>query len=88
VDGLPLEDTVEDATQPDANPVAKAIAREQLQGILDRAPTLTTLERRALAMSASDCGHREIASRLGVRPRAVNNALQRARRKLLGRGTR
>jgi RNA polymerase sporulation-specific sigma factor len=83
-DGLALEDTVEDTSRPDENPVAKAIAREQLQCIVDRASTLTTLERRALAMSANDCGHREIASTLGIRQRAVNNALQRARRKLLG----
>jgi RNA polymerase sporulation-specific sigma factor len=46
-DGLPLEDTVEDTGRPDQDPVTKAIAREQLQGILDRAPTL---ERRALAL--------------------------------------
>ena len=84
-DGLPLEDTVEDAGRADENPVARVIAREQLQSILDRAPTLTTLERRALALSANDCGHREIARTLGVRQRAVNNALQRARCKLLGR---
>jgi RNA polymerase sporulation-specific sigma factor len=85
--GLPLGDTVEDTGRPDENPVAKAIAREQLQCIVDRASRLTALERRALALSANDCGHREIASALGVRQRAVNNALQRARRKLLG-GTR
>jgi RNA polymerase sporulation-specific sigma factor len=84
-DGLPLEDTVEATGRPDEDPVAKAIAREQLQSILDRAPTLSTLERRALALSANDCGHRDIAGTLGIRQRAVNNALQRARRKLLGR---
>jgi RNA polymerase sigma-H factor len=86
-DGLSLEDTIEDTGRPDEDPVAKAIAREQLQRILERAPTLTTLERRALALSANDCGHREIARTLGIRQRAVNNALQRARRKLLSRAT-
>jgi RNA polymerase sporulation-specific sigma factor len=87
-DGLPLEDTLEGAREPDSDPVAKAVAREQLQLIVDRVPKLTTLERRALAMSANDCGHGEIASTLGIRQRAVNNALQRARRKLLDRATR
>jgi RNA polymerase sporulation-specific sigma factor len=86
--GLPLEDTLEANREPDADPVAKAVARAQLQCIIDRVPKLTTLERRALAMSANDCGHREIASTLGVRQRVVNNALQRARRKLLDRATR
>ena len=39
-------------------------------------------------MSANGYGHREIAARLGVGPRAVNNALQRARRKVFGRRVR
>jgi len=86
-DGLPLADTVEDTGRPDEDPVAKAIAREQLQSILDRAPILSTLERRALAVSATGRSYRDIARALGVRERAVNHALQRARRKLLGRAT-
>jgi RNA polymerase sporulation-specific sigma factor len=67
----------------DDHPVKKMIAREQLQGILERVPTLTELERRVLAGSANDHTHRDIARQLGIRPRAVNNALQRARHKLL-----
>jgi DNA-directed RNA polymerase specialized sigma24 family protein len=86
-DGLPLSETIEAAGRPDEDPVAKTLAREQLQGILDRARTLFPLERRCMTLSANGCDHREIAARLGVRPRAVNNALQRARRKVLGRGT-
>jgi RNA polymerase sporulation-specific sigma factor len=87
-DRLPLAEMLEATGRPDEDPVAKALAREQLNAILERARTLTPLERRSLALSASDYGHREIAARLGVRPRAVNNALPRARRKLLGRGAR
>jgi len=86
-DGLPLSETIEAAGRPDEDPVAKTLAREQLQGILDRARTLSPLEPRCMTLSANGCDHREIAARLGVRPRAVNNALQRARRKVLGRGT-
>ena len=52
--GLALEETLEAGESPDADPVAKTVAREQLQCILDRVPKLTTLERRALAMSAND----------------------------------
>ena len=86
-DGLPPEDTIEDTGRPDTDPVAKTIAREQLQSILDRTPTLSPLERRALELATNGRSHHDIARTLGVRERAVNNALQRARRKLLGRAT-
>jgi RNA polymerase sporulation-specific sigma factor len=87
-DGLPLAETIEATGRPDEDPAAKALAREWLSEILGRARTLTPLERRCLTLSANGCSYREIAATLGVRPRAVNNALQRARRKLLGRRTR
>ena len=86
-DGPPPEDTIEDTGRPDTDPVAKTIAREQLQSILDRTPTLSPLERRALELAANGRNHHDIARTLGVPERAVNNALQRARRKLLGRAT-
>ena len=78
-----LEVTLE-ATGPDADPVAKALARERLREILACVRTLTELERHALALSASDCSHRDCAAKLGVGEKAVDNALQRARRKLHG----
>ena len=67
---------------PDEDPVAKVIAREELGGIIGRVHTLSELERRALAMATAGHPYREIAPTLGIRIRAVNNALQRARRKL------
>jgi RNA polymerase sporulation-specific sigma factor len=79
--GYALEDTLEATGRPDVDPVAKALARERLCEILVRARALTDLERGALALSANDNSHRECAARLGVGERAVNNALQRARRK-------
>jgi RNA polymerase sigma-H factor len=82
--GHALEDTLEATGRPDEDPVAKTLGRERLRSILQRAPTLTDLERRALALSACDHNHRECAARLGVGERAINNALQRARRKLVG----
>jgi RNA polymerase sporulation-specific sigma factor len=71
-------------TCPDRDPQAKALASERLSEILARTHRLTPLERHALALSANDRPHEEIAAVLGVRPRGVNNALQRARRKLTG----
>jgi RNA polymerase sigma-H factor len=82
-DGHALEDTLEATARSDSDPVAKALARERLRAVLSRAGALTDLERRALALSANDVSYRECAARLGVEERAVNNALQRARRKLL-----
>ena len=66
----------------DEDPVAVTLAREQLQAVIGRLGSLSELERRAVALAASDYTHREIAARLGVGARAVNNALQRARHKL------
>jgi RNA polymerase sporulation-specific sigma factor len=86
-DGHALEDTLEATGRPDGDPVAKALAREQLREILARTRTLTDLERGALALSANDVSHHDCAGALGVGERAVNNALQRARRKLRGSGT-
>src|SRR4051794_19777477 len=67
---------------PDDDPVAKTLAREELRRVVDRAATLTEFERGAVSLSASDYSHRQIAEALHVGTRAVNNALQRARRKL------
>ncbi len=83
-DGAPLEDTLIAAGRPDDDPVAKTLGRERLRAVLDGTRALTELERGALAMSANDRTHRDSARALGVGERAVNNALQRARRKLVG----
>jgi RNA polymerase sporulation-specific sigma factor len=45
-----LEDTLEATGRADADPVAKALARERLREILACARTLTELERRALVL--------------------------------------
>ena len=82
--GHALEDTLEATGRPDSDPVAKTLAREQLREILARTRSLTDLERGALALSANDVSHHDCAGALGVGERAVNNALQRARRKLRG----
>jgi RNA polymerase sporulation-specific sigma factor len=51
-DGLPLAETVEATGRPDGDPEAKALAREWLSEILERARTLTPLERSCLTLSA------------------------------------
>ncbi len=66
----------------DHDPVAKTLAREQLQALIARTRTLSPLERRALMLANNDRPHTEIATTLHIRVRAVNNALQRARQKL------
>ncbi len=66
----------------DHDPVAKTLAREQLQALIARTRTLSPLERRALTLASNDRSHNEIAATLRIRVRAVNNALQRARHKL------
>ena len=85
---LPLDQAAQDTLiatgHPDDDPVAKTLGRERLRAVLDGARTLTELERGALALSANDRTHRDSARELGVGERAVNNALQRARRKLAG----
>jgi len=64
------------------DPVAKILAREQLQALIARMRTLSPLERQALVLANNDRSYDEIATALHVRVRAVNNALQRARHKL------
>jgi RNA polymerase sporulation-specific sigma factor len=81
-DGPSPQDTIAATGRPDEDPVAKTLGRERLRRILDRVPSLTDLERGALALSASHHTRHQSASKLGVRERAVNNALQRARKKL------
>ena len=68
--------------RPDEDPVVKTLARERLRAILERFPLLTELERGALVLSATHHTRRESAAILRVRERSVNNALQRARKKL------
>jgi RNA polymerase sporulation-specific sigma factor len=82
--GLPLAETIADTTRPDDDPHAKAIAREELERILARLDMLSPFERDVLALSLNGREYWEIAARLETNLRAVNNALQRARRKLHG----
>jgi RNA polymerase sporulation-specific sigma factor len=81
-DAPSLQETLAAPGRPDDDPVAKTLGRDRLRRILARIPSLTELERSALGLSAGHCTRRDTAALLGVGERAVNNALQRARKKL------
>ncbi len=67
----------------DANdPVEIALGRERLSLIVSGLPALSRHERGALAMTLNGQSQREISRKLASNPKSINNALQRARRKL------
>ena len=79
---MPLEDSPE---LPDAaaDPALRLQNREELDGLLARLRTrLTEMEYRVLLLRLGDCSYAEIAARLGTTVKAVDNAVQRMRRKL------
>jgi RNA polymerase sigma factor (sigma-70 family) len=70
------------STSSEADPVRTAIAREQLDAVLAALPTLTPLERLALAATVNDKSQRRLAAELGCSRRTVRSALRSAREKL------
>lgn len=71
-----LPDTVIDPTLP-------VQEREALDGLLAQLQSrLTPLEYRVLLLRLGDCSYAEIAARLGITAKAVDNAIQRIRRKM------
>ena len=57
--------------------------QEELESLLARLRTrLTDREYRVLLLRLSDCSYAEIAARLGITVKAVDNAIQRIRRKM------
>lgn len=78
----PLEDSPE-LPDVDADPALRMQEQEALEGLLARLQTrLTPLEYRVLLLRLSDCSYEEIATRLSITVKAVDNAVQRMRRKL------
>lgn len=77
---LPIVDTLED---PRADPVDILIGRDELAEFMARMETLSPLERRAVIGLANGLTYAEIdGGPAGVKPKWVDNALTRARRKL------
>lgn len=65
------------------NPETIVIENEKLQLINHNIQTLLSpFERETLVLYLTGCGYEEMASRLGTSQKAIDNALQRVRRKL------
>ena len=81
------EQSLEDSdTLPDAvaDPTQRLQEQEELESLLARLRTrLTDREYRVLLLRLSDCSYAEIAARLGITVKAVDNAIQRIRRKMV-----
>lgn len=77
-----LEDSPE-LPDPTVDPALLLMDKEELDGLLHRLRTrLTETEYRVLLLRLGDCSYAEIAARLGITVKAVDNAVQRMRRKL------
>ncbi len=77
-----LEDSP-DLPDPTVDPALLLMDKEELDGLLHRLRTrLTEMEYRVLLLRLGDCSYAEIANRLGITVKAVDNAVQRMRRKL------
>ena len=68
---------------PSADPAEVFIGREQLKSVVQAMRTqLSPLEQQVLTHYLSGCSYGEVASRLGLTEKSVDNALQRIRLKL------
>lgn len=81
-DTLPYDDSeIPDAE--DADPASRVLMQEDADRLQHQLHTrLTALEYDVLMARLSDCSYKQIAERLGVSTKAVDNAVQRLRRKL------
>ena len=78
----PLEDS-DDLPDTAADPALRLQEQEELDGLLARLRTrLTEMEYQVLLLRLSDCSYAEVADRLGTTVKAVDNAIQRIRRKM------
>lgn len=79
---MPLEDSPE-PVDPTIDPALLLQDKEDADGLLAQLQTrLTAMEYRVLLLRLGDCSYAEIAARLGITVKAVDNAVQRMRRKL------
>jgi len=80
--GLALAERLAAPARDAADPEEMALARERIDLILSAIPTLSPHERSSLRMTLNGMSQAEVGERLGAGAKSVNNALQRARRKL------
>lgn len=79
---LPLEEDL-DLTDAAADPALRMQEQEALQGLLSRLQQrLTPMEYQVLMLRLGDVSYDAIATRLGITKKAVDNAVQRLRRKM------
>jgi RNA polymerase sporulation-specific sigma factor len=81
-DGLSLAEVLAAPVRDANDPLEVTLGRERLTLILSGLPALSEHERGSLAMALNGFGQQEIAAELSFSAKSVNNALQRARRKL------
>lgn len=82
-ESVPLDDLKSSTALSYADPENVFFGRERLQRVLQAIRTrLSPLERRVLEGYLGGRSYREVASRLGLTEKSVDNALQRIRRKL------
>ncbi|MGI6261781.1 MAG: sigma-70 family RNA polymerase sigma factor [Acutalibacteraceae bacterium] len=82
-ESVPLDDLESSTAFSSADPEDVFFGRERLQHVLHAVQTrLSPLERQVLEGYLGGRSYREVASRLGLTEKSVDNALQRIRRKL------
>lgn len=80
---LPLQEDL-DLTDPTGDPALRMQEQEDLDSLLAHwRERLTPLEYSVLLLRLSECSYSEIARRLAASKKAVDNAVQRLRRKLI-----
>lgn len=79
---IPMEEDL-DLVDTTADPALRIQEREALEGLLDRLQQrLTPMEYQVLMLRLGDTSYDTIAARLGITKKAVDNAVQRLRRKM------
>ncbi len=83
-ESLNHEDELSELEAVDADPVSVVVRQEEAEQLAKRLrERLTALEYRVLMTHLNGFSYREIASRLEISEKAVDNALQRVRRKMI-----
>lgn len=80
--GQQLADLLPASRRDAHDPLEQTLARETLHEIVMRLPLLTPRERDCLALVAGGASRADVVARIGGDEKAVDNAVQRARRKL------
>jgi RNA polymerase sporulation-specific sigma factor len=80
--GLSLAEVLAAPARDACDPAEVTLWRERLELILAALPELSEHERGSLSMTLNGLGQPQIGAELGTGAKSINNALQRARRKL------